>query len=371
MVEWADRLRHWSVAEVAEALSALPPELQERLEPSFAKKKPPPWDMASGTVSGLLSELELSDLYEETFTEYEYERVGDLTAIGRDGWDASLRDLGVTRDHRDRIAALAFSERPLGTCGGCFDAGFLNAIRPAWAATMGCENMGVLLYAMCRFVKPRAVLEVGAGITSLWLLQALRDNHEELKRCDAALAGDGYRVGAPSPGAEWMAGDELRARAAVRPLLHCVDNMAHAHTTAHRVVDAAAELKLSEHLVLHEADAYALAAESSEPLDLIWLDFGIGIGGRLDSFLTAWWPRLRAGGLLIVHSTLTNAVTRHWLEKMRARVGGGESASAGDAMRDEFRELSFLEPHKMFQNSCSCFQKRPEGYAEPVLTSYP
>ena len=42
-----------------------------------------------------------------------------------------------------------------------------------------------------------------------------------------------------------------------------------------------------------------------------------------------------------------------------------------DALGYGFRELSFLEPHKRFQNSCSIFQKRGEGYAEPVLTSYP
>ena len=146
--------------------------------------------------------------------------------------------------------------------------------------------------------------------------------------------------------------------------------------------------------------------QEGEPLDLIWLDFGIGVGGRLDEFLNAWWPRLRDGGLLVVHSTLTNAVTRHWLEKMRSRIaggtpgdsGGGDSAGVGgdvhgndpsedeaaepgahshqprDVMGADFRELSFLEPHKMYQNSCSIFQKRTlegEGYAEPVLTSYP
>ena len=38
----------------------------------------------------------------------------------------------------------------------------------------------------------RQVLEVGAGYTSLWLLQALRDNADELARCEASQAADGY-----------------------------------------------------------------------------------------------------------------------------------------------------------------------------------
>ena len=86
-----------------------------------------------------------------------------------------------------------------------------------------------------------------------------------------------------------------------------------------------------------------------------------------------WWPRLAPGGWLVVHSTLTNAVTRHWLEKMRARVGAPTAGGEGgqDAMGSAFRELSFLEPHKRFQNACSWFQKRTDGWAEPILTQYP
>lgn len=141
---------------------------------------------------------------------------------------------------------------------------------------------------------------------------------------------------------------------------------------------------MSAHLRVHEADAYTLAQAFGDTedspngalgsLDMIWLDFGIGVGGRLDEFLGAWWPRLRPGGLLIVHSTVTNAVTRQWLEKMRGRVAsrGSATSTAGvDAMGCDFVEMSFFEPHKQFQNSCSVFQKRTPGYEEPVRTSYP
>ena len=437
-VDWATRLRGLSVDDIAKALSTLPNDVQQRVEPAFegvtAGSKPVPWDMASASVAAVLHELDLHTLYKETLVdEYGYETVGQLAALGTgEAWDVAMRELGVTQDHRHRIQQLAFSQRPLGTCSTCFSGAFLDAIRPAWAATMGCENMGVLLYALTRFVKPRAVLEVGAGITSIWLLQALRDNHEELTRCAAAQRDDwnGYRVGAPPPGAEWMVEDELYGRAAVAPVLHCVDNMAHTHTTAHKVKEAAEELGLTAHLRLHEADAYTLAEEWEEregatgtavdvadgveadgvsaggagcaggaggagaaaaaggeggeggagaagskpaPLELIWLDFGIGVGGRLDEFLNAWWPRLAPGGWLVVHSTLTNAVTRHWLEKMRARVGVAAPAdgAGGDALGYDFRELSFREPHKRFQNSCSWFQKRSDGWAEPLFTQYP
>lgn len=40
--------------------------------------------------------------------------------------------------------------------------------------------MGPLLYSLLRFLKPVKCLEIGAGYTSAFLLQALEDNHREL-----------------------------------------------------------------------------------------------------------------------------------------------------------------------------------------------
>ena len=92
------------------------------------------------------------------------------------------------------MASLAASARPCGALGGAWSARFLSACRGAHDAHMGCENMGPLLYALCRFAKPRRVLEIGAGYTSLWLLQALADNEHELRRCARSVRTDGCAV---------------------------------------------------------------------------------------------------------------------------------------------------------------------------------
>ena len=242
------------------------------------------------------------------------------------------------------------------------------------------------------------------------------------------------------------------------PMLHAIDDMGAAEGgnrgTAHLVVEAAEALGLRPLLTLHEGDAYEMAdtllsssttsttatasgasggscvgsgasASGSDELllDMLWLDFGLGGGRRIEAFLDAWWPQLRPGGYLIMHSTLTNAVTRAWLEKQRQRArpggggtlepnaqtpsapqahaaglssinengdaesagggggggggdGGGREASSASSSKPRghlgaFESLSLLEPHKMYQNACSVFQKRDGGWAEPVLTSYP
>ena len=294
--DWAAVLAGWSVADTASWLHSLPSALQQQLHaqlPTGGGLPPPPWDAAAGSVPDLLTELG-SKLkpYAATLAEYEYERVAQLQALGRDGLREELRSLGVTPDHRDKLCSLAFTPRPCGSLGGAFSRDFLEVARPLHASHMGCENMGPMLYALVKFVKPGRVLEVGAGYTSLWLLQALvrvrvrvrvgvsvrvigytslwllqalRDNADELARCEAAQAADGYRV----EGTPWLVDgaedeDEEEAEAAGagaggaptprlsddgvtpagtrgwalrhgRGVLHCVDDCSHAHTTAHRV----------------------------------------------------------------------------------------------------------------------------------------
>ena len=70
------------------------------------------------------------------------------------------------------------------------------------------------------------------------------------------------------------------------------------------------------------------------------------------------------GGLVLLHSSLTNSVTRSFVDAMRARARSPDP----DPHWGRFSELSLLEPHKLFQNSVSIFQRRGDGYEEPVFS---
>ena len=54
---------------------------------------------------------------------------------------------------------------------GVHSAAFLEAVHSANDPHMGVENMGPLLHALIRFTKPKRVFEIGAGATSLYILQ--------------------------------------------------------------------------------------------------------------------------------------------------------------------------------------------------------
>jgi len=179
--------------------------------------------------------------------------------------------------------------------------------------------------------------------------------------------------------------DGRKTRETYEPQLHVVDNMAHAHTTAHLVKECSEELNdenenENDFLVVHEVDAFnpdlSATLAPGVQFDFLWID--LGAANRIETFLKNFWFRVKPGGYVAVHSTLTNSLSREWLEKMRALArNGGKKADGTTSEYGVFEIMSFLEPHKLFQNSFTIFQRRDahpidsSEYAEPVLTKFP
>lgn len=262
------------------------------------------------------------------------------------------------------------TELPQGTYGSIFGADFLKVVKPLYDAHMGTENMAPLLYSLVRFTKPRHVLEIGAGYTSVFLLQALKDNAEELEHFEKLEKGGKCVI--PINSKESV--PQCVPHEVSRPagMLHTVDNLSHPGQTASKVQEAAKILGSEQHLKLHVKDAWSFAEEmdSEIVLDMIWLDFGAG--ERMGEFLDKWWPRLNPkGGLLYIHSSLTNAKTRRFLVPYQSTEDSDEKGRLG-----EYNLFGMLEPHKQYQNSFSVFQKRtgdPEKgyYSEPMYSMGP
>ena len=264
--------------------------------------------------------------------------------------------------------------RVIRTRGGIYSDTFLRAVEPLYDLHMGAENMGPILYSLVRFCKAKSVLEIGAGYTSIFLLQALADNAAELDMYRSLRASGEARCG----DVPWSVDEYFNGASDEKTdgVLHIVDNMAHEHTTAHKVQRIAKELGCEQRLVVHVADAFNEDLPSTlgpgvKYFDVLWID--LGAADRIEGFFDRWWHRVNPdGGYVLVHSTLTNTLSRGWLEKMRALAREAVSSPYGP-----FQTMSFLEPHKMFQNSFSIFQRRGGGplndpeYHERVLTKYP
>jgi predicted O-methyltransferase YrrM len=252
------------------------------------------------------------------------------------------------------------------------DSLFLKHCQELYNPHMGVENAGPLLYSLVRFTKLRKVVEIGAGYTTLFLLQALKDNDIEMKRVKQLQDEDKCRL----LDIEWTIPDivdnyndnggkgESDAREEISSLL-CIDNCLHQRETATGAGAVAKSLGLDSYLQFVKGDAFDMQFEP-ESIDLLWCDFGVG--SRMKDFAISAWKAIKPGGFLVCHSTLTNTRTRSWLEKIRNRCSEEETGIPDG----EFVEISLLEPHKRYQNSVTILQRRKGSieFEEPIYSEY-
>ena len=242
---------------------------------------------------------------------------------------------------------------------------FLHHVQPLYNPHMGVENLGHLLYSLVRFTKARKVVEVGAGYTTLFLLQALKDNEDEMKRV-VDLENEGrlrlldYPFGIAEKLSEWSTTPASS--------LLCIDNCEHQKETASSAVGVAKTLGLDSYLEFLRGDAFDaldthFSQTETESVDMLWCDFGIG--ARMKEYAGNVWKYIKPGGFLCCHSTLTNRRTREWLENIRKN---GREDETGIPQGD-YVEVSLLEPHKRYQNSITILQKR-ERFEEPIYSEY-
>jgi predicted O-methyltransferase YrrM len=217
---------------------------------------------------------------------------------------------------------------------------FLHHVQHLYNPHMGVENLGPFLYSFLRFTKRRRIVEVGAGYTTLWILQALKDNDLEMERIneldkEGCLRMLDYPFGTPSL-KDWDPSSPSYKQSS----LLCIDNCEHQKETASSAVRVAETLGLGSYIDFLRGDAFeALDTHFSEveTIDLLWCDFGVG--SRMKEYASNVWKYIKPGGFLLCHSTLTNRGTREWLEGLRARKG----AEVTGIPPEEYVELSLLE----------------------------
>jgi predicted O-methyltransferase YrrM len=242
-----------------------------------------------------------------------------------------------------------------------WDQNFLSQVGLLYNPCMGVENLGPFLYSFLRMTKRRRVVEIGAGYTTLWILQALKDNDIEMQSI-RSIQRDGE---CKLLNIDWTIHETVEDFDSEPSKLLCIDNCEHQRETASGAGLVAKSLGLDSYLEFRRGDAFDMKLPDST-VDVLWCDFGVG--ARMQEFISSAWDCISPGGFLLCHSTLTNENTRAWLEAVR----NGEPKEVTGI--EGYTELSLLESHKRFQNSVSIIQKRrsTEGdtYEEPIYSQY-
>jgi predicted O-methyltransferase YrrM len=215
---------------------------------------------------------------------------------------------------------------------------------------MGTEHIGPLVHTLVRMTRPKSVLEIGCGYTTIFALQALAENVREHE-----MSAQGPRRSLDRP--EFFAVPHS-------PRMTCIDLNCHPSGTAGLAFAAAAELGVARYMEAYKVDfrGFAAALDASvKPFDLVFLDCG-GYD-NLSAFFDEYWPHVSPdGGLVLVHSTLTNIEGLAFLKDLKLR----------QATRDflDYELLSLLEPHKFFQNSVTIL-RRTAGYSDRIYSLSP
>ena len=174
---------------------------------------------------------------------------------------------------------------------------FFNEIEPLISKSMGTEHMSPFLYNFIKFVRPHRCLEIGGGLTTVYILAALKELYELEK------------------------------------------------------LEVAKKLELEKHLKFYNEDYKNLVntiPKEELDFDLIWCDLG-----GLEHYLVyqdLLLPMIsNRGGYIIFHSTLSNVHGLAFLSQLKLKLNNG--------MLPNFELISLLEPQKRRQNSCTILRK--------------
>jgi len=228
------------------------------------------------------------------------------------------------------------------------------------------ENVGPFIYSTIKTIRPKKILEIGAGYTSIFFAKALKEIEEE-DSFDLQLLKD------QKSDPKWERRQRLlnkNYQFGSDSKLIIVDNFSkEKHDTARPVDNAIKKLHLNKYIDFVEADGMDLQKinemiSNNLPLDFVFLDFGAG--AALPILFKFYFEKINSfGGYIMVHSTLTNAMHRLWLAELKLKYSNDSSVEI----------MSFLEPNKFMQNSFTLIKKNIETetgqFNPPIYTAQP
>jgi len=196
------------------------------------------------------------------------------------------------------------------------------------------ENVSLFLYSLIRCCLPTNVLEIGAGYSTLFLAKALNDSVDYLHSLNFCEK-DTY----------WTT--------KYKPILNIIENEQSEDDKLLNIQNTLIKLKLDKFVKIHNQNGNTF--NNNEKYDFIWIDYGSAQN---------YWPifehyknLLMEGGIIVMHSTLTNLWGRLFLTELKLEISKG--------LYSDLELITFLEPHKLNQNSFTVIKKTTK---DPIYT---
>lgn len=248
------------------------------------------------------------------------------------------------------------------------DESFQSSACELRSARMGTELMAPLLYSLLRSVRAERVLEIGAGLTTLYLAKALADNLQDVRHEQSVLplkqrayspaweAGKAGSLGDERARLRWLEAEPALADPSYYdqdyvPSCITIDDATSPFSTSAKVEQALRRAGLDGFVQWRRIDfrdAVKDFVAAGRMFDFVWFDCGGAQEYR--DFLNRFWDLVEPdGGMIVLHYTLT--VPRHEAVLEEFLRSGCEG------QRGRFELLSLREPHKLMQNSATLIRR--------------
>jgi hypothetical protein len=234
------------------------------------------------------------------------------------------------------------------------DREFFEAAEPVFDAGMGTENVGPLLYALVRMRRPKRVLAVGLGYSTLFLLKALGDAHAETIRDRAVLAGQTH-----DPARRSVLVNEAPVDA--ENLLIGVDDFSDDQGRLARFQKSVSRIGCSQFFELRRQRYQELQFGPATYFGFVWIDCGHQV--EYAELCNCFWPLVESdGGLFAMHYTHVDlSVPEHGNVHQLVIPGPWVNAAKRQliemGLNSDAEILSIVEPHKVRQGSLTLLRK--------------
>tara|TARA_R110000803_G_scaffold55550_2_gene112477 strand:- start:6 stop:656 length:651 start_codon:yes stop_codon:yes gene_type:complete len=189
----------------------------------------------------------------------------------------------------------------------------------------GTESVSLFLYSLIKCCRPQRLLEIGAGYSTLFIAQALKDIKYDIENPKETLINPEY-----SP--------------IYYPHLEVIEN-GEMGIDLKKIKDNLDNLDLSKFVNINNQDIYSF--NFNKEYDFIWMDFGNG--SEFLDFFEKLNKVLVKGGIIIIHSTLSNLWGKLFELELKLKIQKG--------IYPDLELISFFEPHKVNQNSFTIIKK--------------
>ena len=222
--------------------------------------------------------------------------------------------------------------------------------------TMGTEHMSPLLYSLIKFIRPHRCLEIGGGLSTIYILAALKEIYE-LEKEEMSNKESNFDLSLKNKDYYNLKHPDF--------ILHSFDMLNHPLTSANKILEVSKKLELDKHLKFYNEDyknLVKLIPKEEQEFDFIWCDLG-GLQHYF-SYQDLLLPMIseNRGGYIIFHSTLSNVHGLAFLSQLKLKLNNGSMPN--------FELISFFEPQKMRQNSCTILRK-VRGLSNLIYTERP